>query len=193
MNSLQALLQRISNGEAAAEEEFVRRYKPHLQRHVRAKLRLRRIRRISDTSDICQVVLASVLLQSALGEHRFDDSKGMQKWLVRIADHKLIDLARKPEFQVRHLSINALDDDGVDPADSKSDPGSELAVGELVQKGKQLLTDAERSLVELRRQGLTWDEVGARLGLSGDTCRKRLARAIERIMRDLGLEGPTDV
>ena len=74
MSSLRMLLERISKGDEKAEEEFVRTYQPHLKRHVRTKLRLRRMRRVSDTSDICQVALASVLVRAALGAYDIDDS-----------------------------------------------------------------------------------------------------------------------
>jgi RNA polymerase sigma factor (sigma-70 family) len=186
------LLKRISEGDAAAEEEFVREYQPHVRRHVRTRLRLRRIRRISDTSDICQVVLASVMVRCALGQYDIDDSGAMRRLLIRIADHKVIDLARKPEFRFPHLSISRMDEDGIEPADSKSSPTSELVLDELIAKGGQLLTDTERAIVELRRKGMSWDEVGEELAMKGDACRKRHGRAVERIVRELGLEGPRD-
>lgn len=192
MSSLRVLLRRISEGDAAAEEEFVRTYRPHLQRHVRAKLRLKRIRRVSDTSDICQVVMASVLIRSALGRCEIADSHAMRKWLARIADHKLIDLARRREFQVPHWPIGGLGEDGVEPADSRSSLISQLALDELIAKGRLLLTETERAIVELREEGLSWEQAGARLGITGEACRKKFGRAIERVLRDLGLEGPTD-
>ncbi len=192
MNSLGMLLKRISEGDDAAEQEFVRTYKPHLRRHVRIKLRLRRIRRVSDTSDICQVVLATVLVRTALGQYDIDDSAAMRKLLARIADHKLIDLAHKAEFRVPHLSIGALDESGAEPADTKASPISELALDELVQKGKHLLTEAEQRIAELRKEGRAWADVGAQLGMTGDACRKRFERTVDRVVLALGLEAASD-
>jgi RNA polymerase sigma-70 factor (ECF subfamily) len=55
------------------------------------------------------------------------------------------------------------------------------------------MTTQERALLERREQGLEWAEIAAELGSSPDALRVRLARAVARITRQLGLnEGPDE-
>ena len=81
---------------------------------------------------------------------------------------------------------------GVEPVAPGAGPASQLALSELIQKAEQLLTETERPIVELRKEGLTWEQVGNRLNKSADAVRKTLDRAAKRIMLALGLEERND-
>src|SRR5262249_31237363 len=50
-------LRRVRAGERAAAAELVRRYEPQIRLEVRLRLRDRRLRRLFDSTDICQSVL----------------------------------------------------------------------------------------------------------------------------------------
>jgi DNA-directed RNA polymerase specialized sigma24 family protein len=55
------------------------------------------------------------------------------------------------------------------------------------------MTAEEIGLLERREQGLGWAEIAAELGGTPDGKRVRLARAVARISRELGLdEGPDE-
>jgi RNA polymerase sigma factor (sigma-70 family) len=190
MNRLQELLRGIQAGDDAAAAEFFRTYEPHVRRVIRARMRIPGMRRVSDSSDLCQIVLASFLVGSAVGRYQVEDSEAMKKLLARIAANRVIDLARKPEF--RKPVVSVVGAGGVEVAARESSPGSRLALSELIQKADQLLTEDERPIAELRKEGLTWQEIGHRLGKSADGVRKSLDRAARRIMLALGMEGPDD-
>ena len=192
MSRLEQLLQRVRNGDQDAATEFVNTYEPHVRRVVRARMRVAQLRRVSDSSDLCQVVLASFLVQAAVGQYEIDDSDEMKKLLARIAMNKVADIARKPEFRDIHLPIGGSETGGVEPVAPGSGPVSQLALSELIQKAEELLNENERPIASLRKEGLTWDEVGKRLGKSGDAVRKTLDRAVKRISLALGLETPAD-
>ncbi len=192
LSRLEELLRRIRDGDEAAAVEFVHTYEPHVRRVIRARIRVARMRRVSDSSDLCQVVLASFLVQAAVGQYEPADSDEMRKLLGRIARNKVADLARKPEFRDPHVPVAGADESGVEPVAPGLGPASQLALSELIQKAEQLLTDSERPIAELRKQGLTWDEVGHRLNKSADAARKTLDRAARRIMLALGLEERND-
>ncbi len=192
MSRLEELLGRIRDRDQSAAEEFVRTYGPHVRRVVRARLRVARLRRVSDSSDLCQVVLASFLVRAAVGQYEIADSDEMKKLLARIAVNKVADLARKPEFLNPPLPVGGSEVGGIEPVEPGAGPASQLALSELIQKAEQLLTDTERPIAELRKEGLTWAEVGKRLNTSADAARKALDRAAKRIMLALGLEGPID-
>ncbi len=138
------------------------------------------------------MVLASFLVRAAVGQFEIGDSDEMKKLLARIASNKVADLARKPEFRDPHVPVGGADLSGVEPVAPGASPASQLALSELIQKAEQLLTETERPIAELRKEGLTWEEVGKRLNKSADAVRKTLDRAAKRIMLALGLESSTD-
>jgi RNA polymerase sigma factor (sigma-70 family) len=192
MNRLQELLRRIQAGDDAAAAEFFRTYEPHVRRVVRARMRIPGMRRVSDSSDLCQVVLASFLVGSAVGRYNVEDTEAMKKLLARIAANRVIDLARKPEFRKPAVAVAGAGGTGVEVVAPESTPASQLALSELIKKADQLLTDVERPIAELRKEGLSWEEIGHRLGKSADAVRKSLDRAARRIMHALGMEESND-
>jgi hypothetical protein len=50
------------------------------------------------------------------------------------------------------------------------------------------MTDEERHLAEQRAAGIDWPQIAAECGGSPEALRKKLARAIDRIGQELGLE-----
>src|SRR5262249_40448482 len=69
--------------------------------------------------------------------------------------------------------------------------GREL-LGEVLRR----LGDEERQMFDRRSDGRAWDEIAAELGGTPDGRRVQLARALDRVDRELGLteagqEGPT--
>jgi RNA polymerase sigma factor (sigma-70 family) len=150
------------------------------------------MRRVSDSSDLCQVVLASFLVGSAVGRYDIEETDAMKKLLARIAANRVIDLARKPEFRAPAVPVGGPGAEGVQAVARGPSPASQVALQELIRKADQLLTDSERPIADLRKEGLTWEEIGQRLGKSADAVRKSLDRAARRIMHALGMEGPND-
>jgi DNA-directed RNA polymerase specialized sigma24 family protein len=57
---------------------------------------------------------------------------------------------------------------------------------------RRRLTSEERQLLELRDQGLDWAQIAAARNVSPEALRKRLARAIDRVSAQLGLEDYRD-
>lgn len=192
LSRLEELLRRIRDGDEAAAVEFVHTYEPHVRRVIRARIRVARMRRVSDSSDLCQVVLASFLVQAAVGQYEPADSDEMRKLLGRIARNKVADLVVQARVPRSSCAGRGCRRERGRAGRAGLGPASQLALSELIQKAEQLLTDSERPIAELRKQGLTWDEVGHRLNKSADAARKTLDRAARRIMLALGLEERND-
>jgi RNA polymerase sigma factor (sigma-70 family) len=192
MSSLQELLSRIAARDDAAAAEFFREYEPHVRRIIRARLRVPGARRVTDSSDLCQIVMAAFLVGSAVGRYAVEDSGALKRLLARIAANRAIDVARRPEIRNPAVPVRGPGAAGVEPVAPEPTPSSQLAISELIQKADGLLTDDERPIAELRREGLTWAEVGRRVGKSAEAARKTLDRASKRIMAALGMEGLVD-
>jgi hypothetical protein len=63
-----------------------------------------------------------------------------------------------------------------------------VSARELLDEVQRRLSPEERHLLELRQQGLEWAGIAAEVGGSPEARRKQLARAVERLARELGLE-----
>ena len=73
-------------------------------------------------------------------------------------------------------------------AASQPSPSRRASARELLQQVHDHLTPEERRLAELRAAGHEWGEIAAELGGNVEALRKRLARAIDRVARELGLD-----
>jgi hypothetical protein len=67
-----------------------------------------------------------------------------------------------------------------------------VAARELLAKVWEHLSDDERRLAEGRGRGDSWAELAAAHGGSAESLRKKLARALDRVLQQLGLEEGTD-
>ena len=75
---------------------------------------------------------------------------------------------------------------------AQSGPAEQAAARELLAKVRGRLSDEERQLAEMRGRGDSWAEIAAALGGSAEALRKRLARALDRVLRQLGLDEDGD-
>ena len=84
-------VRRIREGDEQAAAELVRRYEPEIRLEVRGRLRLRNpaLRRVFDSMDICQSVLASFFTRAAFGEFDLDEPTQVIRLLVGMARKKL--------------------------------------------------------------------------------------------------------
>jgi RNA polymerase sigma factor (sigma-70 family) len=184
-------IRRIRDGDELAAEELVRRYEPEIRLEVRGWLRLRNpaLRRVFDSMDICQSVLASFFARAALGEFDMDEPSQLIRLLVGMARNKVAEQARHHQRQRRDVRRVGDGDVQMEIGAATDETPSRLVSGrELLQKFRELLGDEERRIAELRAQGSDWSAVAAQLGGTPDGRRKQLARAVVRIEHALGVE-----
>jgi DNA-directed RNA polymerase specialized sigma24 family protein len=63
-----------------------------------------------------------------------------------------------------------------------------VAARELLAEAHKRLSEEERRLVEMRNQGRDWADIARELGEGPEALRKRLARAVQRVAAELGLD-----
>jgi RNA polymerase sigma-70 factor (ECF subfamily) len=183
-------VQRIRAGDAQAAAELVRQYEAAIRLEVRLRLRDPRLRRVFDSMDVCQSVLASFFLRVAGGQYELDDPGQLVRLLVGMARNKVAFQARKQRAQCRDNHRNqGLDLEVYEPTASDPSPSQVVAGKELLSIFRQRLTEEERQLADLRAQGRPWDEIAAALGGTPQARRKQLERAVERVAEQLGLAG----
>ncbi|MBV8231284.1 MAG: sigma-70 family RNA polymerase sigma factor [Planctomycetaceae bacterium] len=191
--SFQALIDRVRTGDVQAAEELVRRYEPTIRRVARVRLVDPRLRRQLDTMDICQSVLGSFFVRAALGEYDLGSPDQLLRLLAAMTRNKLAN-------QKRHQRAARRDYRRVEPggleagevAGRDGPPSRQVAARELLQEAHRRFTPAERRLLDLRDQGREWSTIAAELGGSPEALRKKLARAIERVAWEIGLDEPDD-
>ncbi len=182
------LLRRIRAGDADAATELVRRYEPEIRRAIRVKLTDPRLRRVLDSVDVCQSVLGNFFVRAAAGQFELDNPRQLLGLLVTMARNKV--LARRQQADRRdQRRLDAGAAGGLDQvADAGPGPGSIVAGRELLEEVRRRLSDEERELAEERAQGRDWAAIAAERGGSAEALRKKLARALDRVARQMGLE-----
>jgi DNA-directed RNA polymerase specialized sigma24 family protein len=64
-----------------------------------------------------------------------------------------------------------------------------VAAAEMLAEAYRRLTPDERRVVELRQQEREWADIAAEVGGTAEAVRKQHRRALDRVARELGLEG----
>ena len=186
-------VQRVRAGDARAAEDLVRRYEPLIRREVRLHLEDRRLGRLFDSMDVCQSVLKSFFVRTAAGQFDLDDPAQLVRLLVTMARNKLASEARRQHRRKRDQRRAAGGDEGLAAVPAADPTPSRVAAGrDLVDQVRARLTPEERELADLRAQGLSWEEVAARAGGTAQARRVQFGRAVDRVARDMNLDGDTD-
>jgi RNA polymerase sigma factor (sigma-70 family) len=189
MDDFRELIARVRVGDQGAASELVRRYEPLIRREVRLKLENSRLRRVLDSMDVCQSVLASFFVRTAAGEYDLDQPGQLVQLLVKIARNKVASAARR-EFSQRRDG-RRLDAGGHTlSALAAPEPGPSVVVAsaELLYAFRERLSTDERRLADLRVDGNSWGEIAAALGGTADARRVQLGRAIDRVARELQID-----
>jgi RNA polymerase sigma-70 factor (ECF subfamily) len=183
----------VRSGDEEAAAELVRRYEPAIRRVVRVYLRDPRLRRVLDSTDICQSVLASFFVRANLGQYDLQTPEDLLRLLATIARHKVTNQAHRQQAARRDYRRDQVLGDGGDfLAAAASDPGEQAAARELLAKVREHLSPDERALAEQRGRGDSWAEIAAAQGGTAESVRKKLTRALDRVLEQLGIESHDD-
>src|SRR5689334_10840505 len=116
--SFDDLLRRVRAGDADAAANLVRQYEPVVRLEVKMRLTDTRLRRVVDSMDLCQSVMASFFVRAAAGQYELGSPKDLVRLLVGIARNKVAFQARKLHAARRdQRRERAVDPDVFDPAD----------------------------------------------------------------------------
>jgi RNA polymerase sigma-70 factor (ECF subfamily) len=181
------LIRRVRARDHTAAAELVRRYAPAVRRVVRLRLRDSRMRRVLDSTDICQGVLASFFIRAASGQYDLERSVQLLRLLAVMARNKLISESRTNYVMRREQPSPAVDRMLAGLAAPETGPSGRLAWKDLLREVRRRLTDEERRLADRRAEEREWSEIATEVGGSAEALRKQLARALDRVSNQLGL------
>jgi RNA polymerase sigma-70 factor (ECF subfamily) len=188
-NSFLTFLNRVRTGDQKAAEELVRMYEPEIRREVRLRLRDSRLRRDFDSVDICQSVMASFFVRAALGQYDLKKPDELIRLLVTMTRNKLVSQVRKQQTQGRDIRRrDAAGQEKLQNVAQGPTPSLLVANEELIEEFRKRMSPDEWRIAERRTQGLHWDAIAVEMGGTSEACRKQLARAVDRVSQELGLD-----
>lgn len=183
------LLARVRAGDGQAAEELVRKYEPVIRVTIRARLQDARLRRVVDSMDICQSVMANFFTRAAFGEFDLEAPDQLVGLLVTMAKNKVISQGRRERSGKR--DVRRLELDGgmhLDDLSGEPEPGRIVADRELIAVIRAGLSAEEQEIADMRGMGRSWGEVAEALGGTAEARRKQFGRALRRVLRELGLD-----
>jgi RNA polymerase sigma-70 factor (ECF subfamily) len=187
-------LRRVRTGDEQAAAELVRRYESAVRVEVRMRLADSRLRRVLDSMDLCQSVLASFFIRAAAGQYDLERPEQLVRLLVTIARNKVAYQARRQQAQRRDQRRNvAIEQEGWEPAGAEASPSRVASGRELLAELRRQLTPDELRVADLRAEGRQWAEIAAVLGGTAQARRRQLARALDRVTAQVDLEGRGNV
>lgn len=183
--SFASLMRRVREGDETAAAQLVRTYEPAIRRAIKIQMRDHRLRREVDTMDIGQSVLANFFVRASLGQFDLNQPEDLLKLLAT--------RARKAQVVRREYQTFGTDS-AVDQflPNSEASPSQQVANRDLLDAVRQRLSDEERWLAEQRGAGREWADIAGECGGSAEALRKKLTRALDRVAKELGLDGLSD-
>jgi RNA polymerase sigma-70 factor (ECF subfamily) len=179
---------RIRAGDSVAAYELVRKYEPVIRSRIRIWLRMQdaRLRRVFDSMDVCQSVMASFFVRAAAGQYDLDRPEQLIGLLVQMARHKLAHKVNKLTAQRRDIRRTS----GLEEAPRSLAPGPDVVYAgrELLEAVRRRLSEDERRIADRRGQGDDWAAIAAEVGGTPDGVRMKLGRALDRVTEQLGLD-----
>jgi RNA polymerase sigma factor (sigma-70 family) len=185
---LDALLDKLTTGDAAAAEQVFRRYEPFLRMVVRRHLSPG-LRAKFDSVDIVQSVWADLVRGFRQAGWRFASAVQLRAFLIRLTRDRFIDRFRQHRRAVE-CEEALTNNDLLIASDPR--PSDVLRAEELWQEMLDLCPPEHREVLRLKRDGLRSPEIAARTGLHEGSVRRilcDLGRRLARRRRDTGLAG----
>ena len=196
-DGFRALIGRVRNGDEGAAAELVRRYEPAVRRAARVRLVDTRLNRMLDSMDVCQSVMASFFVRAAMGQYELDAPDQLLKLLATMTRNKLANAVKAQGAKRRDFRRTRAGGGEGDESEGGAfaavagplpTPSREVAAREMLDEARRRLSPDERRILDGREAGRDWAEIAADRGGSPEALRKRLARAVDRVADELGLE-----
>ena len=192
--SFHELLRRVRTGDEDAAAQVVRKYEPALRRLIRMRLTDPRLTRLLDSVDVCQSVLANFFVRMAAGQFDLNTPDQLLKLLSVMARNRLLDHVARETAERRDQRRRMDGDEALEGvAAPQPSPSQVVAARDLLDRVRASMSDDERFLADQRALGREWADIAEETGGSPEALRKRLARAVDRAARELGLDEVSDV
>jgi RNA polymerase sigma factor (sigma-70 family) len=178
INPIDALLAKLSSGDAAAAEQVFLAYEPYLRKIVRRRLPIR-LRTKFDSTDIIQSIWVDLLRDVQEGGLHFADANHLRAFLIRVTQNRFNDRFRRNRIAVEKERPFGGAEEEIVARSYQPTPSDMVQADELWEQMLALCPPAHRDLLRLRRAGVPLPEIAARTGLHPGSIR-RILRALAR-------------
>jgi RNA polymerase sigma-70 factor (ECF subfamily) len=173
------LMERARSGDAVAIRDFLSRFEREVRMMVRARLP-RKLRPRYDSVDFVQAVWQSFFSDLQSNPREFENPDHLRAFLAGVVRNKVLeqhrrltrtekcDLSREERLYVRRGDREVLRE-VVSPDPSPSETAQAGDCLELLIAGR---SQRDVEVLTLRRQGLTFEEIGARMGMNERSVRR---------------------
>jgi RNA polymerase sigma-70 factor (ECF subfamily) len=168
---LDALLDKLAQGDEEAARQAFLTYEPYLRLVVRRHLS-GRCRAKFDSMDIVQSVWADLLEGFRRGGWRFRDVHHLRAFLVKATRNRFLNRVRRHRRALEcEQSLEETDPLQL-PSARQAQPGEVAEADDLWDRLLMFCPPAHRELLQLKRQGLSLAELAARTGLHESSIRR---------------------
>jgi RNA polymerase sigma-70 factor (ECF subfamily) len=177
---LEALLDRMRDGDLGAADQVLLAYEPQLRLIVRRQLS-RRLRAKFDSVDVVQSVWVRVLRDFRESGCHIASTDHLRNFLVRVTRNCLTDRLRhyRPALECEQPLPEA-GGSGV-PASGQPRPSEVARANELWENLLTLCPPEHHEVLRLRQQGLPLAAIASRTGLHQDSVRRVLRKLARRL------------
>jgi RNA polymerase sigma-70 factor (ECF subfamily) len=183
------LLHGARSGDQEAARALAAAFEPEVRRAARGAIHGLHLGNLLDSMDVSQAVWAEFFVRAARGQFELNESEELRKLLVTMARNHARDesrrqrAARRDQGRVGNLSQHCLGE----LADDGPTPSRIVSARELLAEVFQRLSPDDRHLFEQRALGQEWTTLAKQRGVRAVTLRKRVTRAVNRILTEMGL------
>ncbi len=179
------LIDRLKQGDQEAFSALFEKYCRRLALLIHYRLS-QSLRRTTEVDDVLQEVFLRAL--NGVGQFSYQGAGSFMRWLSRIADHVITDMARSDNRQKRRADEivrfrSESNPGGPEPVDTKT-PSRLLREKEkllaLLEKLNRLPPEYRQAILLAKIEGLSTQEVAQQLGKSREATALLLHRAIKR-------------
>jgi hypothetical protein len=169
-------------GDEDAAARLAREFEPFVRRFVRFRMRCRsnqkRLRRETDSADICQSVFKSLFVGLRDGKFILNRPEQLAKLLSAMARFKVATRARRLNVTLREMLEveDARDCPGITPG-----PDKVAADRHALETILKLFDEDELDLLIRRLDDQPWSAIAGAVGGTAEGLRKKLVRAIDRV------------
>lgn len=183
------LIVRAKRGSGDAAQEIVLRWGPLVQRVAKAKLSDPVVRQRVDEEDICQTVMSMFFSGLHSGRFILESADDMERLLTNITRKQVLKQIERHHALKRDTRKQSdVGEQFFDPMGNESTASVKVSREEMIGRFLDQLTDSEKEIIEQRRLGKTWEELGERYNVSSDALRVRIGRLTKVAYEQLGLQ-----
>lgn len=186
-SELAALLVRVRHGDEEAAAEIVCHFEPEVRRFIRFRLNHSSLRRVIESLDIWQSVLANFFVRVSRGEIGIHDPRRLQAFLMAMARNRLLDQVRMHQAEKRDARRTTSDQGRmISLADRGGSPSELLMADEVLSAVREQLDPEDLRLIEERLGGREWKSLAEEFGSTPEAIRKRMSRVLDSAAKSLG-------